>query len=100
MQTKLRGTKVRTIAAAAMTLGLFGCGGEKYASDGGDYVVELNSGGKSKLAMGGMSLDCTYTTSGDQVTMNCPENEPMVFTKKDNTLISPPGSPAGTLKRK
>lgn len=65
-----------------------------YSDTPGSVVLDLKSGGKANFTYMGDVADCTYTTSGKQLTLNCKgEAGTTVFTIHDNdTLTGPPGS--------
>ena len=83
---------------------LVGCGSSvtgTYADAGGTFGLDVQSGGKATMSFMGMSMPCTYTTSGKQLTLNCqgqPANE--VFTvNSDGSLAPPPDTMIPVLKK-
>ena len=65
-----------------------------YSDTLGSVVVDLKSGGKANFTYMGDVADCSYSTSGDKLTLNCKgEAGTTVFTMHDNdTLTGPAGS--------
>ncbi len=83
---------------------LAGCGPSvtgTYADANGAFGLDVQSGGKATMTFMGMSLPCTYTTSGKQLTLTCqgqPANE--VFTvNSDGSLAPPPDTLIPLLKK-
>ena len=83
---------------------LAACGGKvqgnTYTGNGGVVVVEFKSGGKAYIATGPVSTPCTYTESGNRVTLVC-EGKPLEFTVDDEgSLIGPPDGFVARLTKK
>lgn len=72
-----------------------------YEDEGNSFGLDVQSGGKATMTFMGMSVPCTYTTSGKQLTLNCqgqPANE--IFTiNSDGSLAPPPGTLIPVLKK-
>jgi hypothetical protein len=81
------------IAAGCTSCGSGGLKGT-YSDAAGSMLLELKSGGKANFTWMGQIADCTYTSSGTQVTVNCRgEAGTTVFTVHDDgSLTGPPGS--------
>jgi hypothetical protein len=65
-----------------------------YSDANGAFVLELRSGGKASFTMMGETKPCSYTVSGNQITLEC-EGEKMVLTKHDDDSLT--GPPEGTM---
>ncbi|HEY2469046.1 MAG TPA: hypothetical protein VGI45_14580 [Terracidiphilus sp.] len=89
---------VRTFSAGAAALllciSLTACGSKVKGNtfEAGLISVSFQSGGKATFGTVGDSAPCTYTESGDKVTLTC-NGESNVFTvDKDGNLDGPAGS--------
>lgn len=87
---------VRTLVLTALlSLCTTACGGPKaeghiYAGGGNIVKIEFKADGKAFMAMGPMSMPCTYSQSGQTVTLTC-EGETTEFKiDDDGALIGPP----------
>lgn len=79
------------------TMALAGCGRSMtgtYSDPAGSVLLELKSGGKANLTFMGQVADCTYTTSGPHLDLNCKGDAGnTVFTiHDDGSLTGAPGS--------
>jgi hypothetical protein len=76
-------------AYAACTSGPSGT----YSDANGAVLLELKSGGKANITFMGEMADCTDSTSGNQLTLDCkPPAGKIVFTiHDDGSLTGPPG---------
>jgi hypothetical protein len=76
-------------AYAACTSGPSG----SYSDANGAVLLELKSGGKANITFMGEVADCTDSTSGNQLTLDCkPPAGKIVFTiHDDGSLTGPPG---------
>jgi hypothetical protein len=65
-----------------------------YSDANGAVLLELKSGGKANITFMGEVGDCTYTTSGQQLSLSCQGDAGnLVFTiHDDGSLTGPPGS--------
>lgn len=65
-----------------------------YVDQSGTWKLELKSGGKATFTFLGDANDCTYSTSGKQLTLNCkePVGSSTVTVQDDGSLAGPPGS--------
>ena len=62
------------VVLAATLLGAIGCTSGPsgtYSDTMGSMVLELKSGGKANFTSQGDVADCTYSTSGKQLTVDC-----------------------------
>jgi hypothetical protein len=91
----------RVLAAAAVTLMcmgaagcLLGCGsgvkGHTYSGPGGTVQISFQSDGKAYASMGPMSSACTYTQSGNNVTLICEGDTEQLTVQSDGSLNGPP----------
>ena len=84
--------------ASLLAAGCDSCGGGgikgTYSDVMGSMILELKSGGKANFTFQGDVADCTYTSSGKQVTVSCKgEAGTTVFNVHDDgSLTGPPGS--------
>jgi len=98
-------TVVRRIAVGgslAAGIMMTGCGGPSgvYQSSNGAVVLNLKSGGEATFSMMGESQPCKYTSESKKVTLTCGDEGAMVLTVLDDgSLMGPPGSPMGTLRK-
>ena len=79
---------------ALLCLGLAACSkgvtGHTYADGGGMVKIEFQSGGKAITTMGPITATCTYTESGNQVTLTCADTKTELALGSDGTLSGPP----------
>jgi hypothetical protein len=85
------------LSAAAVTLICLcaaACGGgvkgHTYAGPGGMMQIEFQSDGKAVASMGGATTDCTYTQSGEKVTLICEGVTEQLTLGSDGSLSGPP----------
>jgi hypothetical protein len=89
---------VRTLGAGALAallcIPLSGCGsrvkGNTY--EAGLIVVSFQSGGKATFGTAGDSAPCTYSESGDKITLTCNGDTTIFTVDSDGSLDGPPGS--------
>lgn len=88
--TKLSVLLCTIFLATACTSGPSGT----YSDANGAVLLELKSGGKANITFMGDVADCTYSSSGSQLTLNCKgQAGTIVFTVHDDgSLTGPPGS--------
>ena len=83
--------------------GLTGCSGVKgtYSDPNGGVVLELRSGGEAAITFMGEVTNCTYTTSGKQVLLNCkpPAGQMTLNIHDDDSLTGPAGGFMPTLRK-
>jgi hypothetical protein len=97
-------TGVWAVPVAGLMLGLLACsGGIKgtYSDPNAAVVLELRSGGNAAITFMGETADCTYTTSSQQVLLDCkPPAGKITFTAHDDgSLTGPPGGFMPTLRK-
>lgn len=97
---------IRTAAAVFITISvisLTACGGVKgtYSDPNAAVVLELRSGGDAAITFMGETVDCTYSTSGKQVLLDCkPPAGKLTFNiHDDGSLTGPPGGFMPTLRK-
>jgi hypothetical protein len=89
---------VRTLSAGAATallcISLVGCGSKVKGNtyEAGLITVSFQSGGKATFGTAGDSAPCTYTESGDKITLNCNGDSNVFTLDKDGNLDAGPGS--------
>jgi hypothetical protein len=104
-------TNVRIVVTCAavslMCLGaagcLAGCGsgvkGHTYSGPGGAVQISFQSDGKATAAMGPMSSACTYTQSGNNVSLICEGDTEQLVVQSDGSLNGPPDGMLGHLTK-
>ena len=65
-----------------------------YSDANGSVLLELKSGAEANITFMGDVEDCTYSTSGNQLTLDCkgPAGKIAFTIHDDGTLTGPPGS--------
>jgi hypothetical protein len=73
-----------------------------YTESGGNYKLELKSGGKASLTVARVTTPCTYNQSGPTITLTCEDYDDSIIltVHDDGSLTSPPGSLLPTLQKK
>jgi hypothetical protein len=97
---------INVVACAILaTTGCEGCGSRvpgTYSDPTGGIVLDLKSGGTATLTFAGETATCPYTSSSDQVVLNC-QGQPgkvVLSFDKEGALVGPPGSILPPLKKK
>lgn len=92
------------LAALASLAFLSGCSSLNgtYADPTGAIVLDLRSGDKASLTFMGETASCGWTSSGKQITLNCPgQAGKTIFTVGDDgSLSGPPGSLIPALQKR
>jgi hypothetical protein len=72
-----------------------------YSDANGSVLLELKSGGKANITFMGDVADCTYSTSDNQLTLDCkgPAGKIGFTIHDDGSLTGPPGSFMPTLRK-
>jgi hypothetical protein len=100
---------LRAVALAAilvcLSCAISGCGSKiqgTYTEPGGNYELELKSGGRANLKVAGVTDQCTYALSGSSITLTCEDyDDSMILTVHDDgSLTCLPGTPLPTLRKK
>ncbi len=92
-------------AAAVLLLCVFaaGCGnsvkGHTYAGNGQLVTIQFQSDGKAYTSMGPMTSTCTYTQSGNNVTLICEGDTEQLTLASDGSLNGPPDGMLAHLTR-
>ena len=89
--------KSMIVAAGSLALLVAGCNSRlkgTYTDANGAVILELRSGGTANFTFMGDVQDCTFETSGKQITLSCKgEAGKTVFNiHDDGSLTGPPGS--------
>lgn len=100
----MRVLKSMSLVASGVVLMICGCnsGPRGTYTDANEAVIlELRSGGKANLTFMGDVQDCTYESSGKQLTLACKgEAGKTVFNiHDDGSLTGPPGSFMPSLRK-
>jgi hypothetical protein len=90
MQT-LRGP-LRLAAVAGLSALSFACGSKldgTYTNPSGIVMLELRSGGKATMGVGGEARECTHAEEGKQVRLTCGREQIALRINEDGTLFAP-----------
>ncbi len=100
------GSLIKTIVSScALAAGMIACTSGAlqgtYSDAMGSVLLELKSGSKANFTFQGDVADCTYSSNGKQLTVNCKGDAgTTVFTiHDDGSLTGPPGSFMPTLRK-
>jgi hypothetical protein len=69
-----------------------------YTNTGGMVMLELASGGKATMSMGGDIKTCTYTADEKSVVLNCGRNDQMSLRVNSDGSLTAPGF-VGVMKK-
>ena len=86
----LRGA-LRLAGVAALTA-LAACGSKldgTYTNPSGIVMLELRSGGKATMGLGGETRECTHAEEGKQVRLTCGKDQIALRINEDGTLFAP-----------
>ncbi len=70
-----------------------------YSNANGSIVLEVKGGGKASLTFLGETKSCNYTTSSEQLRLECAGDETVFTRHDDESLTGPSGSLIGALKK-
>lgn len=91
----LRASGILTAGAAVLMCGCNSGPKGTYTDANGAVILELKSGGKANFTFMGDVEDCTYESSGKQLTLTC-KGSPAPVTvfniHDDGSLTGPPGT--------
>lgn len=91
------------LAAVMLCLGAAACSsgvkGHTYAGPNGMVQIQFQSDGKATAIMGPMSSACTYTQSGNNVTLICEGDTEQLALNSDGSLSGPPDGMLGHLTK-
>jgi len=80
-----------------------GCGnsvkGHTYTGNGQLVSIQFQSGGKAYVSMGPMTSTCTYTQSGNNITLVCEGDTEQLALAGDGSLNGPPDGMLAHLTR-
>ena len=87
-------TLLAVVACAVLAAGCSSGVKGTYSDQAGSFLLELESGGNANITFGGEVASCTYTTSGQTLTLDCKGGPgKLAFTiHDDGSLTGPPGS--------
>ena len=86
----LRGA-LRLAGVAALTA-LAACGSKldgTYTNPSGIVMLELRSGGKATMGLGGETRECTHAEEGKQIRLTCGKENILLRINDDGTLFAP-----------
>lgn len=88
------GSALAAASVALFCLGVTGCGsgvkGHTYASPNNMVQIQFQSDGKAFATMGPMTSACTYTQSGNNITLICEGDTEQLVLQSDGSLNGPP----------
>src|SRR5215468_11593511 len=87
----LRGA-LRLAGMAGLSALTVACGSKldgTYTNPSGIVMLELKSGGKATMGLGGETRDCTYTEDGKQVRLACAGDRISLRINDDGSLFAP-----------
>jgi hypothetical protein len=89
-----RDSLLAALSITFVSLFLTACGsgvkGHTYAGPGGMVQIEFQSDGKAFASLGGMTSNCTYTQSGNKITLICEGDTEQLTLGSDGALSGPP----------
>jgi hypothetical protein len=77
---------------SALFIGCGGCGSKldgTYTNPSGIVMLELRSGGKATMGLGGETRECTHAEEGKQVKLTCGGEKITLRVNDDGTLFAP-----------
>ena len=89
--TGIRGA-LRAIGVAGVSALLLACGSKldgTYTNPTGIVMLELRSGGKATMGVGGETRECTHTEDGKQIQLACGREKIQLRVNEDGTLFAP-----------
>jgi hypothetical protein len=88
------GSACAAVVAALLCVAATACGsgvkGHTYAGPGGTVQISFQSDGKAFASIGPMTSACTYTQSGNDVTLVCAGDTEKLTLQSDGSLNGPP----------
>jgi hypothetical protein len=88
------GSAFKAASVLLLCLGAAACGsgvkGHTYAGPGGTVQISFQSDGKAYASMGPMTSNCTYTQSGNNITLICEGDTEQLTVQSDGSLNGPP----------
>jgi hypothetical protein len=89
VRSALTAAAVSLICLCAAACG-HGVSGHTYAGPGGLVQIEFQSDGKAVATLGGLTSNCTYSQSGDIVSLVCEGDKEALTVANDGSLNGPP----------
>ena len=83
---------LRLAAGAVLGALMIACGSKlngTYTNPSGIAMLELKSGGKATMGLGGETRDCSYTEDGKQVRLSCAGDKISLRINDDGSLFAP-----------
>ena len=83
---------LRLAVGVGLSILAIGCGSKlngTYTNPSGIAMLELKSGGKATMGLGGETRDCTYTEDGKQVRLSCAGDKISLRINDDGSLFAP-----------
>jgi hypothetical protein len=87
----LRGA-LRLVGVAGLSTLAGACGSKldgTYTNPSGIVMLELRSGGKATMGVGGETRECTHAEEGKQVRLTCGKDQIALRINDDGTLFAP-----------
>jgi hypothetical protein len=87
----LRGA-LRLVGVAGLSSLTVACGSKldgTYTNPSGIVMLELRSGGKATMGVGGETRECTHAEEGKQVRLTCGKDQIALRINEDGTLFAP-----------
>jgi hypothetical protein len=87
----IRGVK-RLVGLAASSALALACGSKvdgTYTNPSGIVMLELRSGGKATMGVGGETRECTHAEEGKQIRLTCGGEHITLRVNEDGTLFAP-----------
>ena len=87
----LRGA-LRLVGVAGLSSLTVACGSKldgTYTNPSGIVMLELRSGGKATMGVGGETRECTHAEDGKQVRLTCGRDQIALRVNEDGTLFAP-----------
>ena len=83
---------LRLVGVAALSTLATACGSKldgTYTNPSGIVMLELRSGGKATMGVGGETRECTHAEEGKQVRLTCGKEQIALRINEDGTLFAP-----------
>jgi len=88
---RLRGA-LRLAGIAGLSTLAVACGSKldgTYTNPSGIVMLELRSGGKATMGLGGETRECTHAEEGKQIRLTCGKENILLRINDDGTLFAP-----------
>jgi hypothetical protein len=83
---------LRLVGVAGLSTLAVACGSKldgTYTNPSGIVMLELRSGGKATMGVGGETRECTHAEEGKQVRLTCGREQIALRINEDGTLFAP-----------